>query len=131
MKADVAGRRTRCGRRCGGRRVGGRMAERRAVRRRRRHPGSRTTAEADQLTSELQAGEDQVTGTQAEVQAMRAILQPGTPEALQGVYLQLRPSQRLPRTATQRARHHLGTFSGFITDAAASLDAEPEHHGLE
>ena len=47
------------------------------------------TAEADQLTSELQAGRQRAADTQAEVQALRAILQPGTPEALQGVYLQL------------------------------------------
>ena len=47
------------------------------------------TAEADQLTAELQEGEERIADTQAEVQAMRAILQPGTPEALQGVYLQL------------------------------------------
>lgn len=46
-------------------------------------------AEVDQLTAELQAGEERIADTQAEVQAMRAILQPGTPEALQGVYLQL------------------------------------------
>lgn len=47
------------------------------------------TAQVEQLTSELQAGEEHLANTQAEVQAMRAILQPGTPEALQGVYLQL------------------------------------------
>lgn len=46
-------------------------------------------AQVDQLTADLQEGEDQFTETQAQVQAMRAILQPGTPEALQGVYLQL------------------------------------------
>ena len=47
------------------------------------------TAEADQLASDRQAGEQQIAATQAQVTAMRAILQPGTPEALQGVYLQL------------------------------------------
>ncbi len=47
------------------------------------------TAEVDQLTADLQAGRQRTADTQAEVQAMRAILQPGTPEALQGVYLQL------------------------------------------
>ena len=46
-------------------------------------------AEVDQLTTELQEGDERTADTQAEVQAMRAILQPGTPEALQGVYLQL------------------------------------------
>ena len=47
------------------------------------------TAEVDQLASDRQAGEQQIADTQAQVTAMRAILQPGTPEALQGVYLQL------------------------------------------
>ncbi len=47
------------------------------------------TAEADQLASDRQAGEQQIADTQAQVTAMRAILQPGTPEALQVVYLQL------------------------------------------
>ncbi len=47
------------------------------------------TAEADQLTAELEAGRQRAADTRAEVQAMRAILQPGTPEALQGVYLAL------------------------------------------
>ena len=46
-------------------------------------------AEVDQLTADLEAGRQRAADTQAEVQAMRAILQPGTPEALQGVYLQL------------------------------------------
>lgn len=45
--------------------------------------------QVDQLTADLQAGEQHIADTRTQVQAMRAILQPGTPEALQGIYLQL------------------------------------------
>ena len=72
------------------------------------------TAEADQLTSELQAGEEQIADTQAEMQAMRAILQPGTPEALQGVYLQLIQAGCADPTADVEA---------LITDVAADVSA--------
>lgn len=47
------------------------------------------TAEVSRLTAEIQAGEQRAADTRTQVQAMRAILQPGTPEALQVVYLQL------------------------------------------
>lgn len=46
-------------------------------------------AQVEQLTGDLQAGENRIADTQAQLTAMRAILQPGTPEVLQGVYLQL------------------------------------------
>lgn len=71
-------------------------------------------ARVDEVTSELQAGEEQIADTQAEVQAMRAILQPGTPEALQGVYLQLIQAGCADPTADVEA---------LITDVAADVSA--------
>lgn len=48
-----------------------------------------TTEEVGQLEAEVAANEDLIAGTQGELAAMRALLQPGTPEALQAVYLQV------------------------------------------
>lgn len=71
----------------------------------------------DELTADLQAGEDQLTETQAQVQAMRAILQPGIAEALQGVYLQLVQAGCADTTADVEA---------LITDVSAEVsDSAP------
>lgn len=71
-------------------------------------------AQVEQLTHDLQAGDQQIADTEAEVTAMHAILQPGTPEALQGVYLQLiQAGCSSPDT----------DFGALISDVAAEVSA--------
>lgn len=72
------------------------------------------TARVGQLTSDLQTSEQQIADTQAQVQTLRAILQPGTPEAIQGVYLQLIQAGCADPTADVEA---------LIADVAADVSA--------
>lgn len=50
---------------------------------------SATTEQVGRLESEVTAGSERIDDTRQELTAMRALLQPGTPEALQAVYLQI------------------------------------------
>lgn len=46
-------------------------------------------ADADQLAEDRRAAEQQATATSEEIEMLRALLEPGTPAVLEGVYLQL------------------------------------------
>lgn len=72
-------------------------------------------ARVDQLNDELEVGELQIAENQAQVQTMRAILQPATPAALQGVYLQLVQAGCADPTADVEA---------LITDVATEVSSD-------
>lgn len=79
------------------------------------------TEAAEQLEQEVAANDERIATTRDEVTAMRALLQPGTPEALQAVYLEI-----VAAACADPGHDVEGAVAGIVASAAPStFPAQP------